>query len=119
VPQTAGEFTVDAPIYKRSSGKMAAVRAGPDAEKLGAKAAVTRAKALATAKGLTLCELEITTGRQHQIRAHLSYVGCPVAGDAVYSDITDRGRAEGNYFHYHYSHPASSIAVAYRSFRPR
>jgi 23S rRNA-/tRNA-specific pseudouridylate synthase len=95
VPQTAGEFTVDAPIYKRSSGKMAAVRAGPDAEKLNAKAAVTRAKALGTAKGLTLCELEITTGRQHQIRAHLSYVGCPVAGDAVYSDTTDRGRAEG------------------------
>eukprot|EP00953_Heterococcus_sp_UTEX-ZZ885_P018820 10511-Heterococcus_DN1.PRE.5 len=103
VPQTVGEFTVDAPIYKRSSGKMAAVRAGPDAEKLGAKAAVTRAKALATAKGLTLCELEITTGRQHQIRAHLSYVGCPVAGDAVYSDITDRGRAEGSCFHYNIS----------------
>ena len=32
----------------------------------------------------TLLELELKTGRTHQIRVHLSYVGCPVVGDIVY-----------------------------------
>jgi 23S rRNA pseudouridine1911/1915/1917 synthase len=35
-------------------------------------------------KGYTLVELELKTGRTHQIRVHLSYIGHPVAGDIVY-----------------------------------
>ncbi len=34
--------------------------------------------------GATLVELELHTGRTHQIRVHLRHVGCPVAGDQVY-----------------------------------
>ncbi len=35
-------------------------------------------------KGYTLLELELKTGRTHQIRVHLQYLGHPIAGDIVY-----------------------------------
>jgi 23S rRNA pseudouridine955/2504/2580 synthase len=34
----------------------------------------------------TLAELELITGRTHQIRAHLAHVGAPIAGDDEYGD---------------------------------
>jgi 23S rRNA pseudouridine1911/1915/1917 synthase len=41
-------------------------------------------------RGAALLEVELRTGRQHQIRVHLAHVGLPVLGDAVY-----RPRASG------------------------
>ena len=35
-------------------------------------------------EGFTLLELELKTGRTHQIRVHLSYLGYPIAGDDMY-----------------------------------
>jgi 23S rRNA pseudouridine1911/1915/1917 synthase len=34
--------------------------------------------------GAALLEVELETGRQHQIRIHLAHVGLPVLGDAAY-----------------------------------
>ena len=34
--------------------------------------------------GFALLQLNLETGRLHQIRVHLSYIGHPVAGDSVY-----------------------------------
>jgi 23S rRNA pseudouridine1911/1915/1917 synthase len=34
--------------------------------------------------GFTLVEVEIPTGVLHQIRAHLAFIGHPLAGDALY-----------------------------------
>ncbi len=34
--------------------------------------------------GLTLLKVQIKTGRTHQIRVHLSHIGCPIIGDTVY-----------------------------------
>jgi 23S rRNA pseudouridine1911/1915/1917 synthase len=34
--------------------------------------------------GAALLEVELETGRQHQIRVHLAHVGLPVLGDSVY-----------------------------------
>ncbi|MCB1167945.1 MAG: RluA family pseudouridine synthase [Leptospiraceae bacterium] len=40
-----------------------------------------------TRKGRKLCrvEIELITGRTHQIRAHFAHIGCPVVGDDLYS----------------------------------
>jgi 23S rRNA pseudouridine1911/1915/1917 synthase len=40
--------------------------------------------------GWTLLELDLVTGRTHQIRVHLEAIGHPVAGDAVYGTGTSR-----------------------------
>lgn len=49
-----------------------------------AKRIVTYARPLRTEGNFTWLEIEIETGRAHQIRAHLSSIGHPVAGDKKY-----------------------------------
>src|SRR5207248_1055742 len=50
----------------------------------GARAAVTRFAPVERRGGFTLLEVEIPTGVMHQIRAHLAFIGHPLAGDALY-----------------------------------
>ena len=46
--------------------------------------AVTKYETLKTFKGHSLVRLELVTGRTHQIRVHLSYLGHPIIGDELY-----------------------------------
>lgn len=48
------------------------------------KAAVTHFEVLERFGDYTLIELQLETGRTHQIRVHMAYIGYPVAGDPVY-----------------------------------
>lgn len=48
------------------------------------KKAVTRLKKLKSFGRYSLVELTLETGRTHQIRAHMAYIGFPVAGDHLY-----------------------------------
>ena len=48
------------------------------------KPAVTRFQVLERFGDYTLVELQLETGRTHQIRVHMAYIGHPVAGDPVY-----------------------------------
>jgi 23S rRNA pseudouridine1911/1915/1917 synthase len=77
----APEGVIDAPIGRdpRHRQRMALV-----SEVNGGREARTRFKTLWEARGRSLVELQLETGRTHQIRVHLASVGHPVVGDAVY-----------------------------------
>ena len=55
----------------------------------GGKEAVTHYRTVQSGSRYTLLEVDIDTGRKNQIRAHLSELGCPVAGDKTYGAAAD------------------------------
>ena len=59
--------------------------------KTDGRRALTHYQVLEVFDGFSLLRLSLETGRLHQIRVHLSFIGYPVAGDAVYGG--DRERA--------------------------
>ena len=74
------EATIDMPIGRSNSDrkKMAVTKNG--------KNAVTHIKVLKRYDKYTLLEINIETGRTHQIRVHLAHIGYPVIGDYIYSN---------------------------------
>ncbi len=72
------EGTIDAPIARHpvDRKKMAVVQNG--------KRAVTHYSVLARYDGYTYTQCRLETGRTHQIRVHMSHIGHPLLGDAVY-----------------------------------
>lgn len=66
----------------REANKVRILDAGAEMGKL----MVTRAKPLKRANGFTLVEVELVTGRTHQIRVHLAEAGYPIVGDRKYGD---------------------------------
>jgi 23S rRNA pseudouridine1911/1915/1917 synthase len=84
---------VDAPIGRHPvhRKKMAVVAKN-------SKRAVTHFSVLKRYAGYTLVELELETGRTHQIRVHMAYIGHPVVGDPVYGQGGELG-ANGQLLH--------------------
>lgn len=70
------EGTIDAPI-ERGEGLMRRVSDG-------GQRAVTHYRAVERFGEYSLVELELETGRTHQIRVHMAYIGCPLLGDWLY-----------------------------------
>ena len=70
--------TVDAPIGRSSADrkKMAVVPTG--------RRAVTHWEVIARYPGVTHLRCRLETGRTHQIRVHMAYIGHPILGDTVY-----------------------------------
>ncbi|QCJ56336.1 RluA family pseudouridine synthase [Enterococcus mundtii] len=70
--------TINAPIGRsKVDRKMQAIRED-------GKPAVTHFTVLERFENFTLVELQLETGRTHQIRVHMKYIGYPLAGDPVY-----------------------------------
>ena len=76
LPQKQG--TVDQPIA-RLPGSVLARCVDPKGDP-----AVTHYTVLAESDAVTLVHLKLDTGRTHQIRVHMAYLGAPVAGDFLY-----------------------------------
>ena len=74
---------VDAPIGP-VPGSLMARRVDPAGQR-----ARTRYRVLRTGRGRALVELELETGRTHQIRVHMAHLGCPLAGDFLYGTEDD------------------------------
>jgi 23S rRNA pseudouridine955/2504/2580 synthase len=55
--------------------------------KEGGLAAVTKAKRVGNSRDFSMLELQLMTGRTHQIRVHLAHAGHPVLGDDKYGDF--------------------------------
>lgn len=76
IPNDTG--LIDAPIGRdKNDRKKMAIN--PDG-----KEAITNFKVLKRFNEVTLIELELNTGRTHQIRVHMNYIGHPVVNDPVY-----------------------------------
>ena len=90
------EATIDLPIGRSTKDrkKMAVDAKG--------KNAITHFKVLKRYNNYTLLELKIDTGRTHQIRVHMSYIGHPVVGDSVYSNGKNEFGVEGQMLHARY-----------------
>lgn len=95
-----------------------------DKPKEGAKEARLRYKIIATGNTYNLIEINLLTGRKHQIRVQLSAIGCPIKGDLKYGDR--RSNPDGSISlvarHIEFTHPVSlkriSVTVPVPQYEP-
>ena len=87
------EATIDMPIGRSTSDrkKMAVIKTGRNA--------VTHIKVLKRYNKYTLLQVNIETGRTHQIRVHLSHIGYPIVGDYAYSNGKNKFGVVGQCLH--------------------
>lgn len=112
IPHNLGK--IEAPIGRSTDNRqqMAVVEKG--------KYAVTHFHVLERFKGFTFIELELETGRTHQIRVHMKYIGFPVVGDPVYGPRNIIGEY-GQYLHAKtlgFLHPRKNIFMEFDSKLP-
>ena len=69
----------------------------------GAKEIITKYKIIAKSRDTSLIEVELLTGRTHQIRAHMAHIGHPLVGDGKYG-INRDDRAKGYKYQALYSY---------------
>ncbi|BCP64060.1 ribosomal large subunit pseudouridine synthase D [Streptococcus parasuis] len=84
------------------------------------KEAVTRFQVLERFGDYTLVELTLETGRTHQIRVHMAYIGHPVAGDEAYGPRKTL-KGHGQFLHARtlgFTHPKTGEVVAFTAEAP-
>ena len=105
---------INAPIgrSKDDRKKMAVVADG--------KPAVTHFNVIERYKGFTLIECQLETGRTHQIRVHLEYIGHPLVGDTTYGRRKVIGD-QGQFLHAKiigFNHPSTNEWMEFNSELP-
>jgi 23S rRNA pseudouridine1911/1915/1917 synthase len=89
---------IDAPIGRdpRQRKKMAVIRLGGSAT---ARPAQTHYSLETAYEGYTLVRCKPVTGRTHQIRVHLAYIGFPIVGDTVYGRAKQTAKLKRHFLH--------------------
>ena len=100
------EAIIDAPIGRdaKNRQRMAVVRTG--------RPAVTIFRVVERFRNSTLLEVSIETGRTHQIRVHLAFIGHPIVGDHLYGSARATEPQRSRQFLH-----ASGLAFQYRTLR--
>ena len=86
--------TIDAPIGRHPSQRLKNA-----VEPKHGKAAITHYRVMQRYQGYTYTELQLETGRTHQIRVHMSHLGHPVAGDRLYGPRKQKLDTVGQVLH--------------------
>lgn len=70
----------------------------------GAKTIETKYRVLRSEQNMSLVEVELLTGRTHQIRAHFASIGCPLVGDGKYGNNRKNRKQGGRRKQFLYSY---------------
>ena len=108
--------TVDAPI-----GRHPVDRKKMTVTTKNSKHAITHYEVIDEYRDFTHLRLRLETGRTHQIRVHMSYIGHPVAGDPVYGPKSVIGYLNGQCLHagkIGFKHPRSGKYIEIESELP-
>lgn len=82
------------------------------------KEAITEFKVLKRFDGFTYIEVNIKTGRTHQIRVHMAEIGYPIVGDEVYSNGRNPFNVKGQMLHakeLEFVHPTTKKSVKFEA----
>lgn len=83
--------------------------------------AVTHFKVLERFKNATYLEVKLETGRTHQIRVHMSFIGHPLIGDPVYGRKKQKYNLDGQALHARllgFEHPVTGKYMEFESTMP-
>lgn len=82
-----GELDTESGIIDAPIGRDPNERKRYTVTKQNSKTAITHFSVIKRYKGYTLLNLKLDTGRTHQIRVHMKYIGYPIYNDPVYTNV--------------------------------